>query len=198
MEEERERKVVSASKMIWEMFWRSVCIGFILSFLIGIVSKILSNAINYDTNMIVVSVIIAIVGTIIGFFSQKIVIDLSFSYLTILKKDVKKILIFEIVCILFSILSTAISTKSYINRIENKLDNYSSVINYYTDEYSDEFEKLDRFVQQEKIGITIEVVILSIADIIIFFYMKKLIENNALEEQIENRKPLTIEDIENM
>ena len=112
--------------------------------------------------------------------------------------DVKKILIFEIVCILFSILSTAISTKSYINRIENKLDNYSSVINYYTDEYSDEFEKLDRFVQQEKIGITIEVVILSIADIIIFFYMKKLIENNALEEQIENRKPLTIEDIENM
>ena len=112
--------------------------------------------------------------------------------------DVKKILIFEIVCILFSILSTAISTKSYINRIENKLDNYSSVINYYTDEYSDEFEKLDRFVQQEKIGITIEVVILSIADIIIFFYMKKLIENNALEEQIENRNPLTIEDIENM
>lgn len=107
-------------------------------------------------------------------------------------------MIFEIVCILFSILSTAISTKSYINRIENKLDNYSSVINYYTDEYSDEFEKLDRFVQQEKIGITIEVVILSIADIIIFFYMKKLIENNALEEQIENRKPLTIEDIENM
>lgn len=198
MFEERERKVISASQMIWEMFWRSVCIGFILSFLMNLVSKLLSNTIDYNTNMIIISAIIAIIGSIISFFSQKIVIDLSFSYLTILKKDVKKILIFQIILIIFSLLSTAISTNSDVNKIENQLDNYSSIINRYTDDYSDELEQIKKFVQQEKIGMTIEFIILAMANILIFFYVKKRIENNAIEEPMQTRKPLTLEDIENM